>query len=174
MYNKTLFLRIWVTMVGLLGLPVALVTGGFNYKFLLFIIVCFFLSWPVFLIIHLSGSSMVNILYGLGKPASKREQLQGDYQKAKCLFADSQFNVADEVINGVLEKYADYGDALLLKAQILQRSGGLIEAKEVIYYLLRNCKNDPVNCRWARSILAEIDEALNTYDLEEKQPSSAM
>ena len=104
MYNKTLFLRIWVTMAGLLALPVALYTGGFTYKFLIFIIISFFLSWPIFFFIHLTGGSIVNILYGLGKPTTRREQLQGEYQKAKCHLADNQFSKACEVINGVLEK----------------------------------------------------------------------
>lgn len=156
-------------MVGLLGLPIALFTGGFSYIFLIFVVASFFLSWPIFFIIHLSGGSMVNVLYGLRQPTSKREQLQGDYQRAKCLMAENKFTMAHKVIDEVLEKDTNYADALLLKAQILQRMGRLVAAKGVIYTILRNCKQDAVNCRWAHSILVELNEQIDDLGIVENQ-----
>ena len=169
----TLFLRIWAIMVGLLGPPIALFTGGFSQVLFIFLVASFFLSWPIFIFIHISGGSVVNILYGLNKPTSKREQLQGDYQKAKSLMADDQFNSAHIVICAVLEKDPAYGDALFLKAQILQRMGRLDEARQVIQTLLRTCKEDRVNRRWAHSLLTDINEQADQLHQEQNRQTSS-
>lgn len=144
-------------MVGLLGPAIAMFTGGFSKPLFIFLAASFFLTWPIFFFIHLTGGSMVNILYGLNRAGSKRDQLQGDYQKAKCMMVDEQFNSAYNVICGVLEKEPAYGDALLLKAQILERMGRLDDARRVLQTLLQTCKEDKVNRRWAHSLMTEIN-----------------
>ena len=157
MYNRTLFLRIWATVVGFLGLPVVLFTGGFSIGLVIVIIGGFFISWPIYFVISYTGNSLVNSLMGLNRPAEKREKFHGEYQKAKNLMVTEKYGQALAVIEEVLEAEPDYGDALLLKAQILQRQGNTLQARKTARHLLRECKDDQINCRWAASLLEELN-----------------
>ena len=158
MHNRTLFLKIYALFFGGIGAPVALLTGGFTVSLVWAAAACLILATLVFVVVSSFASTMVNILLGLGGKIGKREQLTSDLLKAKHYMAHGKLIRAKEVISGVLQVDPNFGDALLVQAQVIHRSSNWKHACIILNNIIKVCHKDDVSRWWALNYLREMNE----------------
>lgn len=158
-FNKTLFLRIWAVIFGLLGAPIALLSGGFTLTLVWVALASLVLAMVVFVVVSLFGNKMGDALLGLGKTGHPRERLASDLLKARHAFAEGKLVAAMEIIDGVLAIDPNFSDALLVQAQVALKAGEDEQARVVFQHILKVCKRDDVNRRWALNYLRDMNEA---------------
>lgn len=155
LYNKTLFIRIWGMIFGFIGAPAIYFTG---FSLQLFYVVCasFLLALLVFIVISVSGNIIGDFLLGTGKESSFREQLASDLFKAKHLLAEERYSACRDVLNALLERDPDFGDALFVKTQLANRTGEDEEEIATLRHILKVCDKGETCRRWALERMRDI------------------
>ena len=157
-YNRSLFLKTWAIMFGTVGPPVAYFTG-FSLYLLYAAFGTLLLSVLVYVFVGWVGNSAGNIFFGLGGKASIREQLAGDLDKARHHLRQLDYEAARQIIDAVLKIEPQYGDALLVKAQVEIAAGNKKQAKAVLRQLRSVSEHGDRNHRWATTLINELMDA---------------
>ena len=145
-------------MFGGLGAPVALFTGGFSICLVWVAAFSLVLAILLFVVVSFFGNTMGNMLFGLGGKIGTRERLKSDLLKARHCMAYGKLVRARKLISGVLQIDPNFGDALLVQAQVANRSGDEQHARVALKHILKVCHKEDVNRCWALNYLREMNE----------------
>lgn len=163
-YNLTLFLRIFMVIFGLVGAPVALLSGGFTILLFWVALGSLVISLPIFIFITLSGNSFVNFLMGLGGKEDSTKRFSSDLLKAQHSLRESRLEEAENLLDLLLIEAPDHGEALLLRAQVMMKAQDEEGARRDLEHILRVCDKSDLARKWALGYLREMNGLYQATD----------